>query len=91
MRKIYHLIQHERNKAAARIQKAFKRYRMFNLIPKALKFRKNIMVLRIQKFLRGYKVYSKINKIIRDKHMKETFEYFESLRKEVVYGILTIN
>jgi hypothetical protein len=83
-RKMYKFIQSERNKAASTLQRAFKRYRMFNLIPKALKFRKTSMILMIQRYLRGYKDFSKINKIIRAKHMKETFEYFTKLRREVV-------
>ena len=74
---MYQTIQQLRNKAASKLQKAFKRYQFASIVPKALKLRKTKMVLMIQKIMRGYKEFSKINKIIRAKHMKEAFEYFE--------------
>ncbi|CAI2358840.1 unnamed protein product [Moneuplotes crassus] len=84
VRKMYLQVQEIRNNAAKKLQKAFKRYRLFTLIPKALKCHKNNKIMMIQRIMRGYKVYSKINKIIREKHMKEAFEYFDALRRVVI-------
>lgn len=78
------MIQEHRNKAASKLQRAWRRHRIFSLIPKALVYRKNLSILMIQKYMRGYKVYSKINSTIRQKHMKESFEYFTNLRSQVM-------
>lgn len=61
---MYNLLRFTRDKAATMIQKAWRRYRIFNLIPKALKFRKAQAVLVVQKYLRGYKVFRKYERIL---------------------------
>ena len=63
-RKLFHIIQTQRKAAASKLQKAWRKFRLFSLIPKALKFRKKLAIVTIQKYLRGYKEYSIYNRII---------------------------
>ena len=53
-RKLFVMLFNLRQNAAIIIQRNYKRFRMVSLIPKALKYRKNLAAITIQKYLRGF-------------------------------------
>ena len=73
-----------RDDAARKIQHLWKRYRLFSMIPKALKARKNMAASLIQRYVKGYIGWRGINRIIREKRLKANFEYFSVLREKLV-------
>lgn len=84
VRKVTNVLKAKRNQAASKLQKAWKRYRIFNLIPKALRYRKNKAVSIIQKYLRGYWDYTIYNRIMKHNKMNNSFKYFSKLRNAVL-------
>ena len=92
-RKVYLIVKRIRNEAASQIQRAYKRYRVISIVPKALKYLRNQQTLMVQTYMRGFKGkqicltsldFSRIRKIIRTKQMHEAFEYFSKLREGVL-------
>ena len=69
-----------RNAAARRIQHLWKKYRIFSMIPKALKARKNMAATLVQRYVRGYIDFTNIRTIINQKKLKENLEYFGKIK-----------
>lgn len=72
-----------RNLAALKIQKNYKTWHRWSLIPKALKFRKNQMATIIQKYMRGYRVYHQMYTELRQTKLQENFNFFKEMRQRV--------
>ena len=71
------------NETAKKIQRCWKRYRIFTLIPKTLKFRRNKANITIQKHMRGYKNFVKFREILRNKRLNSNFKYFTKMREKL--------
>ena len=82
--KRYRELVARRDRASRRIQRAWKRFKQLCLIPRALAARKNKAALLIQRYARGYVEWRGVNRVIREKRMRQTLEYFGSLRDKVV-------
>ncbi|CAI2364367.1 unnamed protein product [Moneuplotes crassus] len=75
-RKIYSAKKKLLDQTARKIQQCWRSYRIFTLVPKTLKFRKQKSLLLIQKFLRGYRDYKRINEVLSAQRMHQNFAYF---------------
>lgn len=76
-----------RRDAVRMIQKVWRRYRIFKMLPKALKFRKDRAASHIQKYVKGYLTHTKLQSVINQRKMKSNFEYFEMMRLRLLSDI----
>lgn len=77
----YHTEQYE--EAVAVIQRCWRKYRVFSLLPKALKYRRNKACWTIQKFARGYQAYHKVKNELRETRLRAWFNYFDDMRQKL--------
>lgn len=65
------------------IQRNYKCWRTFNLIPKALKFRKNMAAQMVQKFVKGYIVFHTMYGKLRKSKIEANYEWFKEKREVI--------
>ncbi|CAI2363775.1 unnamed protein product [Moneuplotes crassus] len=82
-RKIYKKKKYILDHTVRKLQKCWRYYRIFTLVPKTLRFRKRRALIRIQKFLRGYRDYKKIKEQLSERRMENNFEYFSKMREKI--------
>ena len=65
------------------IQRCWRKYRIFSLLPKALKYRRNKACAIIQKVMRGFYEFNLVKGMIREKRLKSCFKFFSNMRKDL--------
>jgi len=69
-----------RTKAASMIQKNFRLFRRWNVIPKLMRSRKNNSAEIIQKYLKGYIVSRRLYHQIQQNKIDQNYNFFSDLR-----------
>ena len=74
----------ERTDAASRLQRYYRSYRGFSMLPKALLFRKNEKATMIQKYMKGYGIFHKMFLHLRKEKLRDTATFFDSMRADLM-------
>lgn len=83
-RKQWLAVWNRRNQAAIMIQRNYRVYRRFKILPKMFQDFKHSKAIVIQKYMRGYNVcFQKYGKKICLERLKHNFDYFDELRGEL--------
>ena len=73
-----------RESAALRLQRFWKRYHMWQMIPRALKERKERAAIEIQKYLRSYISNKYFIKIFAEYKLKNCHDYFSKIKLDFI-------
>eukprot|EP00347_Sterkiella_histriomuscorum_P001550 403371606 len=82
-RKQFKRIHTQKEKACKRIQKFWKKIRIFSLLPRALQYRKDFAAIRIQKYINGFKSRKKVSEELKLQRLLKNFDYFEQMREKI--------
>eukprot|EP00347_Sterkiella_histriomuscorum_P015560 403356568 len=82
MRKFRKVVQ-DRVKGALVIQKIWKRYILYKVMPNIIQFTKRQASVKIQKYLKSYLAKKQVDDIRKLKKLNQHFEYFDKIRKDL--------
>ena len=84
VRKLFLVLIQLRRDSAVMIQRCYRRFRMVSLIPRALRFRKNMAAITIQKYLKGFLTFHSWRLEVDKQKIKDTISYFDILRTKLL-------
>ena len=76
------------------IQRNYRAYRRFRILPKLLRKRKEDATILVQKFIKGYAMRKKVMNAIVTKKIDANYVYFEELRSKLevyAYNIISLH
>eukprot|EP00347_Sterkiella_histriomuscorum_P023211 403335526 len=82
MRKFRKVVQ-DRVKGALVIQKIWKRYILYKVMPNIIKFTKRQASVKIQKYLKSYLAKKQVDDKRKLQKLNQNFEYFDKIRKDL--------
>ena len=74
----------KRHAAARMIQRNFKEYRRFKVIPRAIKARRMLAATVIQTKMRGFVVRKTLTKVVLERRVAQNYQYFSVLRQRLL-------